>query len=125
MKPTVGLFNVDLVAQNLLIWEGPAEVVNEVEEPGQCVSIGCSRHTGNVDSLIHGAALFPIVREIMSQTFLRYGPSGFVYCLLGLEAEWIYFGVLQFVYSRDGYWNPVSQLYIGLHGFGDMDSGLL
>ena len=41
VKPTVGLFNVDLVAQNLLIWEGPPEMVNEVEEMGQGVSIGC------------------------------------------------------------------------------------
>ena len=56
VEPAVGLFNVDLVAQNLLIWEGPAEVVNEVEEPGQCVSIGYSWHAGNVNSLIHGAA---------------------------------------------------------------------
>ena len=100
-------------------------MVNEVEEPGQCVSIGCSWHTGNVNSLIHGAALFPIMREIVSQTFLRYGPSGFVYCSLGLEAEWIYLGVLQFVYPWDGYWYPVSQLYIGLDGFGDMNAGLL
>ena len=72
MEATVGLLDVDFLTEDGLVWVSPPQVVDEMKEPAERMTLDRLGHVGDVDTLVDGFALFAVVGEVVREAFLGY-----------------------------------------------------